>query len=49
MRGNGIGVDYYSMIVVNTANFKGNPSSFVVQYNHAQNVPVQSLPPSLVQ
>jgi hypothetical protein len=49
MRGNGIGVDYYSMIVVSTANFKGNPSSFVVQYDHAQNVKVVSAPPSLVQ
>jgi Flp pilus assembly protein TadG len=49
MRGNGVGVDDYSLIVVKTANFNGNPSAFTSQYNHAQNVPVMSNPPTLVQ
>jgi Flp pilus assembly protein TadG len=49
MRGNGAGVDYYSMIVVKNADFKGNPSAFASQYNHAQNVQVPGVPPTLVQ
>jgi Flp pilus assembly protein TadG len=48
LRGNGAGVDFYSLVVVKNANFKGNPSSFTAQYNHAQNVSVVGAPPSLV-
>jgi hypothetical protein len=49
MRGNGSGCDFNSLVVVNTADFKGSPSSFCDHYDHTQNVPAQSLPPALTE
>jgi Flp pilus assembly protein TadG len=49
MRGNGVGNNYNSMVVVKTAQFAGNNSTFNVLYNSAQNVSVPGVPPTLVQ
>jgi hypothetical protein len=49
MRGNGSDCDFNSLVVVNSAAFKGSPSSFCVAYDHGQNVQASNSIPALVQ